>query len=482
MTAVDIPHLVAQELLALTQLDQPRPNQIVLNDTGPGPFVNSVFRIGPVAAGVLAAQGVAIDQIWRMRGGQPLTVTTSRLAGALATMSVQLQLQHGYAIPLPDPAYPTVDIYRARDGRHIMIHGGYPKLRDGLLTLLRCSNDKQALTNAVAQWDSFDLEDAIAERGLCGVVARSREEWLTHAQGEALAQTPIIELTKIGDAPPTPIGRAGFPSDRPLSGVRALDLTHVLAGPTCGKTLAVHGADVMHITTPTTSTIPSFDYDTGHGKLSALLTLPTPGAVATQAQLAAAERLRELVRQSDVFTQSYRPGAIAAMGFSPMELARLKPGIIAVDVSCYGFVGPWAMRPGWEQLAQVATGMAQAQGAPDAPALQTTYPNDYLTGFLAAQGVLAALVKRATEGGSWHVRVALCRTAMWLQDFGQSHPASPPPALTPEQKAPYMRSEVGALGELSFLGPCLSLAPEADPYWARTTAPLGANPPVWPTA
>ncbi len=457
---------IYRDLLARLGLEHlPTADDVELS--GSDPYVDSVFRIGECASAALGVQAALVAEIWRQRTGQRQRIQLEAAAAALATFSVNYQSQHGYAIPQPEPSYPLVQFYPTRDGRWFFLHGAYPLLRDGLLDLLGCSMETASIANAVAGWNAFELEEAIAAKGLCGAVARSREEWLTHPQGKAVAATPLVEIIRIGDAPPEPFN----PAPRPLSGLKVLDLTHVIAGPTCGKSLAEQGATVMRVTTPTRPRLPPFDYDTGHGKLSALLTLTNAADKAT---------LQSLCRGADVFAESYRPGGLAKLGFSPEAVAELRPGIVYLSVNCYGWAGPWQYRPGWEQLAQVATGMTFAQGTPDCPASQPTYPNDYSTGFLAAAGVLTALLRRAQEGGSWMVRVSLCRTAMWIQDQGKVDSTKlPPPPVSPAYIARYMQAHDSALGPLAYLGPVLHYD-KTPSFWARETVPLGASLPVWP--
>ena len=98
-------------------------------------------------------------------------------------------------------------------------------------------------------------------------MVRSAEEWKTHPQAAAIASLPLLEIEKIGDAPFEPLPKG----DRPLSGIRVVDITRVLAGPTCARTLAEHGADVMKITAAHLPNLGYQEWDTGHGKLSAQL-------------------------------------------------------------------------------------------------------------------------------------------------------------------------------------------------------------------
>ena len=461
-----------RQLIAGVGVDAPA--DVVEIRCGGDPLLATPLRAAETAAAALAAQAALVCEIWRRRTGRRQTVVLDLEGAALALQSVFHQRQWTYPIMLTEPRYPTVDLYQAKDGRWVMINGGYPDLRDGLLDMLFCPDSKGAVGAAAQRWGAAELEDEAARRKLCAVMVRTPEEWRAHKQGQALADAPIVEVQKIADGPPVPfpaLSAADPPTElRPLSGIRVLDLTHVIAGPTCAKTLAEQGATVLHVYAPTRPQLPPFDMDTGHGKLSAFLDLTAPGDKAA---------LRKLVADADVFSESYRPGGMASLGFGPAELAAMRPGIVAVSVSCYGFTGPWAGRPGFEQLAQAATGIATVQGTPDVPALTPLfYPNDYISGFLAALGTLAALIRRATEGGSYHVRVSLCRTAMLLLDQGRGVPA-PSPAVPAPTLARYMQERDSALGRLHHLGPVLRYS-ETPSRWDLPPSPLGAHPPRWP--
>lgn len=440
------------------------------------PLLATRLRAAAFSAGVLAAQAALVCAVWEARTGRRQTASLDLEGAALALQSVHQQRVWSYPIALTEPSYPTVDLYQAKNKRWVMINGGYPGLRDGLLDLLQCPDSAPAVTAAVARWDAAELEDAAASAGLCAAVARTRDEWLDHPQGKALADAPLVEIERIGDSDPVPFPapdpRASPPTGlRPLSGLRVLDLTHVIAGPTVTKTLAEQGAAVLHIYSPRRPPLPPFDVDTGHGKLSAFLDLKDARDAAV---------LRGLVQDADVFAESYRPGAVARLGFGPQDLAKMRPGIVAVSVSTYGAEGPWKKRPGFEQLAQAATGVAWAHGTPAAPKLALTfYPNDYITGFLGAFGALVALMRRTKEGGSYHVRVSLCRTAMRLLDLGLDGCGAADPVVPAPILARYMEERDSAFGRLHHLGPVLRYA-ETPSRWNRPPAPLGAHPPRWP--
>src|SRR5204863_9472079 len=314
----------------------------------------------------------------------------------------------------------------------------------------------------------------IIAAGGAGGMVRSMAEWAQHPQAAAVASLPLLEIVKIGEAPPEKLP----PGDRPLSGVRVLDLTRVLAGPTCARTLAEHGADVLKITAAHLPNIGYQEYDTGHGKLSAHLDLREQKNV---------ETLRGLVREADVFSQGYRPGTLGDRGFSPEALAKLRPGIVVVSLCAFSHVGPWASRRGFDTVVQTVSGITSRQGelfpgAAPGPQFYPVSAIDYLTGYLMAFGALVALKRRATEGGSWLVRISLAQAGRWLVGRGEVPEAqltNIPAELTEAEIARWSVESVTPAGKLRHLASTLQLS-ETQPYWARATVPLGYHEPVWP--
>jgi crotonobetainyl-CoA:carnitine CoA-transferase CaiB-like acyl-CoA transferase len=423
------------------------------------------FPVGEAAAVALAACGVAVSSLWELRGGRPqrARVEVRRAAASLHSRDF-LRLDGGPGPVGPATGNPLVDFYRCRDGRWIHLHGALPNLAYGTMKVLGCERDRDSVAAAVGRWDGEALEDALADARMCGALVRTVAEWAGHPQGRAVADWPRVSIAKIGDSEPEPLPTGS----RPLSGLRVLDLTRILAGPSHARTLAEHGADVLYIASPWLPNPDAFVMDTNHGKLSAFLDLDDHEDAA---------RLRKLVSEGDVFSQSYRAGALVGRGFGPAELAELRPGLIYVSISCYGHAGPWEARPGWEQLAQTVTGIAAAQGTPDQPARMPVAACDFTTGYLAALGTMVALGRRAREGGSYHVRASLCQSGMWFTRLGatcdpaQASGAGDPADLCVETETPF--------GRLRHLKPALELS-ETPPYWARPTVPLGSHQPVWP--
>src|SRR3954470_21159502 len=370
---------------------------------------------------------------------------------------------------------PVMGMYPAKNGRWSYLHCNFPNHRAAALKVLGVPEDREAVRAAVATWDAQELEEAlVAAQGVGGMV-RTMDEWARHPQAVAIASLPLMEIVKIGDSPPEPLPDG----DRPLSGVRVLDLTRVLAGPTCARTLAEHGADVMKITAAHLPNIGYQEYDTGHGKLSAQLDLRQPQGL---------ETLRGLIRETDVFSQGYRPGTLGQRGLSPEALAELRPGIVFVSLCAFSHVGPWASRRGFDTVVQTVSGITtrQAELFPGAekgqPQFYPVSAIDYLTGYLMAFGAMVALARRAREGGSWLVRISLAQTGRWLVSRGEVTEAElkdVPKEFTPEELARWSIESQTPVGKLKHLKPTVQLS-ETPPRWARPSVPLGYNEPAWP--
>jgi crotonobetainyl-CoA:carnitine CoA-transferase CaiB-like acyl-CoA transferase len=430
---------------------------------GNDPVLAAKFPIGEAAATALGACAAAAAHLHALRTGETQSVSVDVTNAAASLISFGLQSVDGKVTRREAEGNPLVALYECGDGRWIHIHGAFPRLADPTLDVLQCAPDRDSIAAAVKKWDAQDLEDALAERRTCGAKVRTAAEWREHAQGVALAGVPRVELVRIGDAPPEPLK----PGARPLEGVRVLDLTRMLAGPACGRLLAEHGADVLAITGRDLPNPLPFVIDTGHGKRTAFLELHDAGD---------AQRLRMLASKTDVFIQGYRTGAMARRGFAPEDLAALRPGIVYVSINCYGHEGPFVQRPGWEQLAQSVAGIAAVEGAEDRPQLLPAAACDYTTGYLAALGTLAAIAKRSTEGGSWHVRASLARTAMWFDDLGPRCDPAGASGLAPATES-MLETQTG-YGVVRHLGPVARLS-ATSARWDLPTAPLGSHEPVW---
>ena len=447
-----MPQAALRELLALARLEGEA--QI----SGADPALKTPYRVGTAGAASLAAVGLAVSELWRLRTGRTQSVSVD-LGAAAASLRSGMYLRIGGKAPkaIWDP-YSL--FYPVKDGRWVRFHTNYPHHRAAALGVLGAGEDVEAAKRAAASWDGLELENAIHAAGGCAALVRTAGEWAAHPHAAAVAGQSLLEIERIGDAPPEPLPKA----DRPLAGVRVLDLTRVLAGPTAAKTLAEHGADVLKITAAHLPDSGDTDLDTGLGKLSAQRDLRDARSV---------ETLKALAQRADVFSQSYRPGALAARGFSPEELAKLRPGIVYLSLAAWGPSGPWKDRRGFDSIVQCVSGMADVQGAGGAPKLLPCSAIDYVSGYLMAFGAMVALARRAKEGGSWRVRVGLARTGKWIVDRGMvdASAAAEPEAKTMETQSP--------AGVITHLAPVLKLS-ETPPFWARPPVPLGYHRAEWP--
>ena len=439
---------------------------------GADPVLPTPFRIGTAGAATLAATGLAAADLWEMRTGrrQPVTVDLRQ-----ATAS----LRSGHYMKLGDGALSAarnsiMGVYPTKDGRWSYLHCNFPNHRAAALSVLGVPEDRDAVTKAVAQWNAADLEEAIIAAKGAGGMVRTQAEWAKHPQAAAIAALPLMEIVRIGDSGPEPLPSGA----RPLSGIRVLDLTRVLAGPTCARTLAEHGADVLKITAQHLPNLGYQEWDTGHGKLSANLDLR---------QAADVETLRGLVGETDVFSQGYRPGSLGNRGLSPEALAALRPGIVCISLSAFGHTGPWAMRRGFDTVVQTVSGMTARQadvvpGKTPGPQFYPVSAIDYCTGYLMAYGAMLALGRRAREGGSWLVRISLAQVGKWMVDLGEVPVASlegVPAEFTRAELDSWSMVSETPKGSLRHLKPVVQL-PETPPRWARPSVPLGYHQPVWP--
>jgi len=433
---------------------------------GADPVFPTPYKVGSAGAAALAAVGTAASRLWYLKTNRIQNVRIDVRAAAAAMRSARYLRIDGQAPKDPWDAFSGY--YPVKDGRWISIHCNFANHREAAMKVLGNPADRAAAEAASAKWDGLALEDAIHAAKGCAGLARPKEEWMKHPHSAAVAAQPLLVIEKIGEskAEPLPTG------NRPLSGVRVLDLTRVLAGPTCAKSLAEHGADVLKITAAHLPDSGMADLDTGIGKLSARLDLRN--ATETDA-------LRGLARESDVFVESYRPGALAARGFSPEALARLRPGIVCASLSAWGPTGPWRERRGFDSIVQAVSGIAQASGDSAKPRLLPVSAIDYVTGYLMAFGVCVALGRRAREGGSWLVRIALARVGKWIVDRGTLPETAYRglPNDLPEAELNALYAEMDAPdGSLRYLKPVLSLS-ETPPYFSRPPVPLGYHPPRW---
>src|SRR5262245_8082388 len=371
------------------------------------PILPSNHRLGAIMAMGMMGAAVATQILYKMRGGpsQDLSVDLRSAVSQINPLYLFKPTVAGYpyqtlfATPSFNPM--AFGIFLTKDNRWYLPTAPYPQTLPDWLGLLRCDFNPRGVGNAIAQWNAQDLENAAAERGMLGSICRSPKEWLSHPQGAILAETPMIEIEKIGDSKPElpPLKD----KNRPLSGLKVASLTHIIAGMVVGRTLAEQGAQVLPLARP------EYEFD-------ALYEDTSVGMRSTWCDLTQQDYLaktKELLRSADVMVENFRGRKIAQFGLSAEEVAKLRPGIIYTSLRAFGWEGPWAQRGGFDMDANCCTGFTVIEGTEDQPKLPPTIVlNDYLAGYLTAMGVIAALKLRAERGGSYHVRAALSRCSM----------------------------------------------------------------------
>ncbi|HEY2753583.1 CoA transferase [Phenylobacterium sp.] len=404
--------------------------------TGQDPIVRSHFRIGACMAVPAMAAAVGAAAVWRERTGQGQDARVDLREAVYNTMPlIALIMMKKRALglfdaedPIPESFTfkPTVNgllpqapllwgnplsfaSFQTKDARWVTPTGLYPQHLNGFLNIVKASPSKEAITAAIKTWNAADLDEAVAKAGMVMGVHRTAAEWAQQPEGMHLATRPVIDIVKIGDGPPVPFKPQ--PS-QPLSGVKVLSLTHVIAGSTAARTLAENGADVLHIARDQAFEHEAIVIDVNVGMRSSFVDLRNP------AQKQNFEAV--LLPQADVFIEGFRGRSMERLGFGVEQVAARRPGIIYCSVRCYSWDGPWKDRAGFDMEALTVSGFTLAEGAGQRPRFPPTMVlNDYIAGYLGAAGIISALRRRAREGGSYHVRISLTRAAMWFASLGR---------------------------------------------------------------
>ena len=365
---------------------------------------------------------------------------------------------------------PLSGFWSTADG-WIRTHANYPHHRGALLRALSIADGEDALLKvlvrqALATSSALEAEDAITATGGVSAAVRTAEEWRGHPHGTQVGAQPLLRVRELAAAAPpsgrSPAAAVGGPGARPLDGIRVLDLTRVLAGPICTRTLALWGADVLRIDPPFLAEPEWIHLDTGAGKRSALLDIR-----------ADRQRFAELLADADVLVHGYRPGALGALGLDELldELLAGRPGLIVASLSAWG-PGPWRARRGFDSIVQAASGIAMAE-SPDGtvPGALPAQALDHSAGYLVAGAVAHLLLRRAARGGSWSVETSLARIAHELLEMPRSE-------LRPDGAfEPTIDTMATAVGDVTLARPALGT--EAYRFPPRR---FGADDPEWAPA
>jgi crotonobetainyl-CoA:carnitine CoA-transferase CaiB-like acyl-CoA transferase len=449
-------HEESRALLALlwSALDGPEAALPRVDFTEAGSF-SSVFAVSSLAAASIAAAGLAAADLAEGRR----VSADRRLSSMWFAMASRPQ---GWTAP---PLWGAIaGDYRGSDG-WIRLHTNAPHHSAIAARALGCAEDRAAVTAATAAWPVHELEAKIVAAGGCAAAMRSAEAWAAHPQGAAVAAEPLLHLEKrAGERRPVP-----GPPDRPLQGVRVLDLTRVLAGPVATRFLAGLGAEVLRIDPPWWDEA-AIAHEVTRGKTCARLDLREADQRA---------RLIDLLRGADILIHGYRPGALDGLGLSAEARRSVTPELIDVSLDAYGWTGPWAGRRGFDSLVQMSCGVAEAGMrllGRDKPTPLPVQALDHAQGYLLAASALRGLRHRATAGGGWRSRSSLARVATLLLQY----PGDPDaPGLAPETEADLSETtEATPWGPLRWLKPPIEID-GAPLRWDLPAGPLGAGEAAW---
>ena len=368
----------------------------------------AAWDVDALATGAVAAFADAVVALLQEAGGEPGSAVDAPLVGAWFRQALT---PVGWT--LPSPWDPIAGDYRTADG-WIRLHTNAPHHRAAALRVLGAEPDREAVAARVAAWRADDLETAVVEAGGAAARMRSPEAWLAHPQGATARREPLVDrlhtVPAATDWQPQP--------SRPLAGVRVLDLTRVIAGPVATRALAALGATVVRIDPPDWDE-PAAEPDMTLGKHPARLDARTPEG---------RERLVDLLAGADVLVRGYRRGALDSIGLGDAERQRIRPGLVEVALTAYGWHGPWAGRRGFDSLVQMSAGIAERgmrlAGA-DHPVPLPVQALDHATGWLMAAAAVAGLRDRLRGGSGSTAFLSLARTAAELL------PAEPRPAEVP---------------------------------------------------
>ncbi|MFB9704942.1 CoA transferase [Rhodococcus aetherivorans] len=398
--------------LADAGLDVPADPATGIRCAPAGHFLAARLPVGDLATGAVAAFASAADRYRHTRGLEPqgARLDPERIAASFAgdrMLRLAGRPVHGFAA--------LSGYFAAADG-WVRTHANYPHHRVRLLRALDLPDGagRDDCAARIRQLPAAAVEDAAAAHDAIAVRVRTEHEWATSAQGRGGGAGPLVRI--LGRSDSAGETRPGGDPARPLTGIRVLDLTRVIAGPVAARALALLGADVLRVDPPALPEIAWQHAENGQGKRTALLDLRTARG---------RETCRRLLADADVLLTGYRPGALDALIGAPVHQAR--PGVVHGRVCAWGWSGPWAPRRGFDSIVQAASGIAVVEGRPDAPGVLPVQALDHASGYLLAAGVLDALTARLRDGRGRDAAVALARTGAWLlQAPGRNpHPATP---------------------------------------------------------
>lgn len=431
-----------------------------------------ILQTGAAAASLTLCGDLSM-QIGDLRNGGVMKPSLIRTDVALAGLQVVRLYMTGYsktetfaasrfesALRVDNALNGSFYKYRCQDGNYFSAHVYYESQKAKFMaalslqakpeefTLDSLKKDRKSVAQCLEEYNSYDLEKLAFDCGACGCVLRSRDEWEKTDFGSAVRAMPLVRTTKLVDSPKKDYGQCR--GALPLTGIKFLDLTHIIAGPACSRILAEYGADVLLVRRGKFDSQEQamLELDGWAGKNSIQLDFNDSHQL---------ETCKELVKKADVIIYSYQNGALDHFGLSREDMHKLNPNLIYGSLMCFSDT-VWKDKPGWAPLAEDVTGLSIRNGSRAKPKNLNGVPLDYIPGFILAVGVLNAIKKNLTEGGSYDVTASLTRTAQWLHEVSDLNEQKVElPTLTkvvrgdaPIWKKPVQEIEPTAVGPIFF--------------------------------
>lgn len=426
--------------------------------------LDSRLDVAGLVTDSIALAALAIEQVAATRAQRE--PRTPRLRGDVITTSVRSERHFRLDGQPPQAWAPLSGFWPTRDG-WVRTHANYTHHEQRLRQLVGLDESASPATfaSALAERRAVELESEAAELGAIVVAVRDRQTWARHPHAQAVATTPLIDRKVLRIAPTR---RWPGESSLPLSGLRVLDMTRVIAGPVATRDLAYAGADVLRVDSPRLPEIAWQHLDTGQGKRSTTLDL---------ASRVDRQMLADLLETADVLVTGYRPGALDRYGLSPDELGERYPDLVIGSVSAWGREGPWRSRRGFDSIVQAATGIAMFESRDgDRPGALPAQALDHSAGHFLAAAIARSLVDQRADGRVSHVSVALARLAHEL--LGSAAPGpSALDAAAPEQP-PTTQTATADAGVVTFAAPVVGF-PDAPERYASVATRWGSDAPAW---
>lgn len=390
----------------------------------------NVLQTGPAAA-VLALDAAMAESIGQMRNPdhKPVPVICDTAFAGLQVIRLYMCAYDGNkefidsryksAIRVDNALNGSFYKYKTADNRLFSAHVYYESQKRKIMKTLGIDKDpdqfvftslpmdKVTTAKAISKWNAEELEEQVFEDGACGCMLRTRDEWDHTEVGKAVNEMPLYRLVKTADTDKKSFGPYD-PKKGPLSGIKVLDLTHIIAGPACTRLLAEQGADVLMIRRGKFmhQEQAMLELDGWAGKHSIQLDFNIPEQL---------EKAKQLVKEADIVISSYQDGCLDHFGLGIDDIHKLNPNVIYGSLVCFSDT-VWRQRPGWAPCAEDITGLSVRNGSKEHPVNLNGVPLDYIPGMILVSGILKALSMQMKEGGSYTVTGSLTRGGVWLHE------------------------------------------------------------------